>query len=417
MRMKLRSAGLIAVAFLVGASAALAFTAPLGGDYPGGTCNGTCDFAGPPIEALVHGDISRFFDVQPLMGSFSLLLRAPFAAVASVLDGGTLWEYRLGAFPCLLALALLAGWLWQLMGRRRQPLVARAAVVALCLASPMTFKTLYWGHPEELLGAALCVGALILATRGRSFAAGLLLGLAIATKQWAVLALLPILLSARQDRLRLTVVAAVAAVVFIGPMFASDPGHFLHTQTAAAATQGNRGMTPTNIWWPYAHVISRHPTGDGHVALGYGLSTRLNDLTHPLVVLGAIALPLLYWRRRADRRPEDALALLALIFLLRCVLDPLTFSYHHAPFLIALVAYEGVRRRGLPVLGILAAVMLWLTASVVAPGGDPYLLNRFYVAWTLPLAGYLVLTLFFPAQASWLDRRLRLARPLDAATA
>jgi hypothetical protein len=415
--MRLRIWGLLAAAFLVAASALLAFTAPLGGDYPAGACPGTCDFAGPPIDALIHGDISRFFDLQPLMGSFSLLLRAPFAGIASAFDGGILWEYRLGAFPCILALALLAAWLWQLMARRGQSLVARAAVVALILASPMTFKSLFWGHPEELLGAAMCVASLILAARGRSLAAGILLGLAIATKQWAVLAFLPILLAARQDRLRLTVSAALAAAVFIGPMVLSDPGRFWDTQTAAAATQGNRGVTPTNIWWPYVHVISRQATGNGHVALAYALPTGLNDISHPLVVLAAITLPLLFWRRRPDRRPEDALALLALIFLLRCLLDPLTYSYHHAPFLIALVAYEATRRRGLPMLGILAAVMLWLTASVVAPGGDPYLLNRFYVAWALPFAGYLALTLYFPTLAGRLDRRLRLGRPLDAATA
>jgi hypothetical protein len=61
--------------------------------------------------------------------------------------------------------------------------------------------------------------------------------------------------------------------------------------------------------------------------------------------------------------------------------------------------------------------MLWLTASVVAPGGDPYFLNRFYVAWALPFAGYLALTLYFPSAAGRLDRRLRLGRPLDPATA
>jgi hypothetical protein len=415
--MRLRIWGLLAGAFLVAASAALAFTAPLGGDYPAGPCSGTCDFAGPPIEALFHGDISRFFDVQPLMGTFSLLLRAPFAGIASAFDGGILWEYRLGAFPCVLALALLAAWLWQLMERRGQSLIARAAVVVVVLASPMTFKSLFWGHPEELLGAAMCVASLILAARGRSLAAGILLGLAIATKQWAALAFLPILLATRQDRLRLTVSAALAAAIFIGPVVVSDPGHYFETQNAAAAAQGNRGITPTNIWWPYAHVISRQATGNGHVALGYALPTGLNNLAHPLVVLAALALALLYWWRRQDRQPEDALALLALIFLLRCLLDPLTYSYHHAPFLIALVAYEATRRRGLPVLGILAAVMLWLTASVVAPGGDPYFLNRFYVAWALPFAGYLALTLYFPAAASRLDRRLRLGRPLDPATA
>jgi glycosyl transferase family 87 len=415
--MRLRIAQVGGVLGLVAASVALAFTAPLGPDYVGGPCDGVCDFAGPPITALLHGHLSQFVDTQGMMGPFSLLLRAPLAALASALHGGILWEYRVGALPCLLALALLAGWLWQMMARRGQSVVARLFVVGLCLASPMTFKALSWGHPEELLAAAMCVGAVILATRGRSLSAGLLLGLAVATKQWALLAVLPVLLAATEDRIRMLVVAGLAAAVFVGPVLIADPGHFFTTQAAISEPQADRGITPTNVWWPYAHVIHADVAGGGSVDLSYGLSPALNKLAHPLVLVIAIVLPLLYWWRRPDRRPEDALALLALIFLLRCMLDPLTYSYHHAPFLIALVAYEAIVRRGIPVLAIVAGAALWLTGSVIAPTGDPDLLNRFYILWTLPFAVYLVLTLFFPAQATSLDRRLRLARPLDAATA
>jgi hypothetical protein len=415
--MRLRLAQLGGVVLLVAASVALAFTAPLGPDYVGGPCDGVCDFAGPPITALLHGHFAQFVDSQGMMGPVSLLLRAPLAAIASAFDGGILWEYRLGALPCLLALAWLAGWLWQLMARRGQSVIARLFVVGICLASPMTFKALSWGHPEELLAAAMCVGAVILAIRGRSLSAGLLLGLAIATKQWALLAVLPVLLAATQHRIRIAVVAGLAAAVFIGPILIADPGQFFKTQAAISEPQANRGITPTNVWWPWAGVIHADVTGHASVDLTYGLPSALNKLAHPLVLVLAIALPVLFWRRRPDRRPEDALALLALILLLRCMLDPLTYSYHHAPFLIALVAFEAIRRRGVPVLAILASGALWLTGSVIAPTGDPHLLNRFYILWTLPLAAYLVLTLFFPARATSLDRRLRLARPLDAATA
>ena len=57
-------------------------------------------------------------------------------------------------------MAALGAWLWQLMGRRGQPLIARVAVLALCLVNPMTYRALYWGHPEELLCAAMVVAAL-----------------------------------------------------------------------------------------------------------------------------------------------------------------------------------------------------------------------------------------------------------------
>lgn len=401
------------VAFIVAASAVLAFNAPLGGDYPGGPCEGTCDYAGPSIDALIHGHISSFFADQPLMGSFSLLLRAPFAGIATAFDGGILWEYRLGAFPCLLAVALLGGWLWRLMAARGQSVLARVAVLAICLVSPMTFKALFWGHPEELLGAALCVGAVILATRGRITLAGLLLGLAIATKQWAILAILPALLAAGKERVRLCAFAAVSAGLLLLPMAIGDLGRFWANNHGVAG-KPSIGLTPTNIWWPYGHEAASDVVRNGNAASAHALDATLGAISHPLIIVIAVALPLIFWRVRPDRRPEDALLLLALIFLLRCMLDPLTYSYHHAPFLIALVGYEGLRRRGLPVLAIFSAVALWLTAYVIAPSADPNVLNRFYIAWTLPLAAYMVLSLYFPEKAQRLDRRLRLNRPVGA---
>src|SRR3954454_15808470 len=57
-------------------------TAPLGLDYPGSAL--TANRAGAPIRALVDGDIERFFATQPAIGSVSVVVRAPFAALARV---------------------------------------------------------------------------------------------------------------------------------------------------------------------------------------------------------------------------------------------------------------------------------------------------------------------------------------------
>ena len=67
---------------------------------------------------------------------------------------------------------------------------------ALCLVNPLTWEAIRLGHPEELLGGALCVGAVLAALRGRTLPAAVLLGLALATKQWAVIAVLPVLAAA-----------------------------------------------------------------------------------------------------------------------------------------------------------------------------------------------------------------------------
>ena len=51
----------------------------------------------PAIQALADGSISRFIDLHPVIGSFSLLLRAPIAALSDILGGDHLLAYRLGA--------------------------------------------------------------------------------------------------------------------------------------------------------------------------------------------------------------------------------------------------------------------------------------------------------------------------------
>jgi hypothetical protein len=93
------------------------------------------------------------------------------------------------------------------------------------------------------------------------------------------------------------------------------------------------------------------------------------------------------WRREPGI--EAALALAALIFLLRCLLDPYTFSYHHWPFLLSLAAYETIGRRRLPLLAMLAGGLLWYMSYHLSASGHPDPLLHFYLAWTLPLAAAL----------------------------
>ena len=101
------------------------------------------------------------------------------------------------ALPCLLAAAALGVWLVAQMRRRTGPArsLARAVALGVCVANPLTLRALELGHPEELLGGALCVAAVLLAARERPLWAGLALGLAIANKEWALLAVGPVLLA------------------------------------------------------------------------------------------------------------------------------------------------------------------------------------------------------------------------------
>jgi hypothetical protein len=243
----------------------------------------------------------------------------------------------------------------------------------------------------------LCACAVLLASRGKPLLAGLTLGLAIATKQWALLAILPVLVVCERDRLRLLAVAAGVAALFIVPMLIGDPGLFLSQNLQAGlALSGahTAGVTPTNIWFAYGKEVATVIGSGG--GTGYAIPAALSAITHPLALAAGLALPLLFWRRFPRPTAADALMLLALVFLMRCLLDPLTVSYHHVPFFVAIAASEGLRRRGLPVVTVLSAAALWAIAHWVAPTQNAVLLNAIYLAWALPVVGYLAFRCFLP---------------------
>jgi hypothetical protein len=255
----------------------------------------------------------------------------------------------------------------------------------------MAFKALHWGHPEEFVGASLAVAAVLLAAQGRGALAGVTLGLAVATKQWALLAALPVLMLAAEQWRRVLVIAVGVSAVLVIPMLAGDPSRFI-SQNFHAGVAG-AGVTQTNLWWPFHYQSGLDATTGAGM---YSIPAWMGSLAHPLVLGLGLGLPLVYWRRRHERHPYDAIQLLALLFLLRCLLDPLTISYHHLPFVIALAVYEGLRRRGLPIVSLCSALALWFVAQVVAPTGNLDALNLAYLAWALPTAGYLAVQCFAP---------------------
>jgi hypothetical protein len=408
----------LGIAIAVLAAALVAISSPSGMDYLAPSCvNSVCDDAGPSIEALSRGDLSRFFAEQPPMGSFSLLLRTPPAIVAHVAGGEDLAVYQAGVFVCVLAAGLLAVFLATSMMRRRLPWTVWGLVAAALVVNPLTFQAAYWGHPEEVLAAVLVVAAVIAGGRGHWLIGGLMFGAALATKQWAALALVPALIAAPAGtRVRFAVTAVALAVALTLPMLAADPERFQAAQEmVSSASSYTNTVTASNLWWSFASEST--DTGvDGFGQLTtitqYSLPDGIGRVLHMGVIVVALVASLLYARRRGRGNPDDVLQLIALIFLARCVLDPLTFSYHHAPFLIALISFEALRRR-VPVMSAFAIGALLLMNEVIVPLGEPAVINAFYLAWTLPLGAAMALSLFAPqrlAGLSWTPR----ARPSGA---
>ncbi|HTD58017.1 MAG TPA: glycosyltransferase 87 family protein, partial [Solirubrobacteraceae bacterium] len=174
--------------------------------------------ARPAFDALVHGHAVEFLRLVPAYGG-SLVERAPFALIPSLWGGGQLAVYRMVSLPCLLAAAALAVWLLGRMRTEGRPGLARSVVLGLCVANPLTLSALELGHPEELLGACMCVAAVLLASRDRPLLAAVLLGLAIANKEWALLAIGPVLLALpKKRRLPCLALAGLLATTVLLPL-------------------------------------------------------------------------------------------------------------------------------------------------------------------------------------------------------
>jgi hypothetical protein len=305
------------------------------------------------------------------------------------------------------AVAILALVLADRMLRDGRSRGACLLVIALAAANPVSIRALVIGHPEELLCAALAIGAVLAAARERTLPAAVLLGLAIASKAWAVLAIGPVLLALPGRRLpALAIAGAVCALIMAPLMLAVPAGTLAH---GASHTGGI--FNPWQVWWPLGDVTNVGVGGTFHAG-ARAAPHWLQPLTHPLIALLGVPLSLLYRRgNRAtpDRPPgERVLGLLALLLLLRCVLDPWNTDYYELPFLLALLAWEALCRPSRPpVLALVATLMTWVT-FVSLREADPNLLCAAMLAWSLPLAAWLARELFAPGLA--LPRRERAAR-------
>ena len=356
--------------------------------------------AEPAFDALRAGHLDSFLAHAPAYGG-SLILRAPFVLASHLLGGGGLAAFRAAALPCVLAGLVLGLYLW---GRVRG---RGGAYLALGLAAfnPITLRALEIGHPEELLGAVFCAGAVLCALEDRASWAGALLGLALANKAWAVIAIGPTLLALEHGRVRAMLVAAGVAGVVLAPLFLHGGG------AVGAAAQGSTStgpiFQPWQIWWflgSHGQVVMGNlgPHVDYRTAPGW-----ISSLSHPAIAVMGTPLTPALWRLRRPR--ADALGLLALLFLLRCALDPWDIVYYQLPFVMALLVWE-VRARGVaPVLTLTTTLAIWVTFDTTTNHVSPDAQALLYLAWALPLAAGIGLRVFAPA------RFAALAEPANAA--
>lgn len=358
--------------------------------------------AEPSLQALREGDVAGFLQAAPAYGG-SLVLRAPFALLPELWGGGDHALFRMVALPCLLAGAVLALVLFargRALGRSSGTCWIVLLLVAAC---PMSLKAVEIGHPEELLGAALCVGAALAAGDRRHVLAGVLLGLAVANKPWAVFAVLPVLAILPAGRVKLLAVAGAVAGAVMLPLVLEGTSAQM---TGAVARDAGTIFQPWQVWW-FLGDTGQVVVGNFGVKPGYRVPPEwLTGIAHPLLLAVPLAVSALLYPRVRRRAWHEGLLLLAFAFLLRCVLDTWNISYYSVPFLLSLAAWELHASRRPPVLSLAAALLTWITLVSVPNMAAPDVESLAYLAWSVPLALLLGTRLLWP-------EKVRAAWPLD----
>lgn len=377
--------GLVAIA-----SVWLLSTVTASGDWTGDSW--------PAVNALGQGHLSDYLSSKAMMGTFATVVQTPFAAAAG---GDGLHTYRWAALPCLLAAGFLGLYLAAVAGRRGASRPTQALIAALCLLNPLSREALMSGHPEEILTAALAVGAVATASEGHNRRTAVLLGLAIASKQWAVIAILPVLLALPARKLAVGLGAAGVVATLMLPSVVAAPGAF--SEVSHNAAQTGRVVTPWSVWYPLATTRTQEvdlgtSTLTAEVA---DAPTLVGSFSHPLIVLLAFALPLAmaFRRGRLVLPGAEAMALLALLALLRCALDPVDNLYYHAPLLLALIGWDALDPHRLPLRSLAAAAfaLLFWDWSLELPDFSAY--NVVYLS-VIGAAGLAIgATLFRPGPA------------------
>jgi hypothetical protein len=378
----------LAPAALAGGSV-IALRAPGLGDYP--------TDAGPALSAIAHGAIGSFFSHQPAMGAVSLYVRAPFVVLAAALHDSPVGMYRWGDLPCVLSVALIAIWMARVAGRRGMGRLGmgrlgRTVLVAVCLLNPLVNNALYYGHPEELLTASLAVGALLAACERRIVVSAVLTGLAVASKQWALLIVCPTLLVLERERIRAGLIMLAAAAGSTVPMMVGNFAAFRHATSYISTPQP---ITTIFTWlYPFSatgRVQVTNIFGDDRFFIGHTVAGVVGPISHPLIIGLGVFVPLLVWSRQGWHLSAQAMLLsTGLVFVLRCTLDPGAGAYYYFPLLLTLVALDVITSRKLPIAGLAGAAGAFTVLDRFPDYLGTQAANLLFVAATVAAAALLV---------------------------
>lgn len=241
------------------------------------------------------------------------------------------------AIPLLVAVRRTAA---HVVGFVRGRLPAATQIVVTGLG--LLVAAAYYMHIEDALAVALLLFALLAGCNGKRRAAGVMIGIAIATKQWAALGALPLIFSTpARERRSLLLPAIGIPLVLYGVPLAIDPTHAIRALFRA-------GSAP---WL-------------GHAApwISDARATRVVGATEGrLVWLGLAVAVACFARRRPDL--DRLLAAQAVIFGSRLLIESVVYSYYLLPVIVFVVLLEVAQRRSVlrtTIAGTAAMAWYWV---------------------------------------------------------
>jgi hypothetical protein len=265
--------------------------------------------------------------------------------------------------------------------RARRPWAQQWLVLVLCMINPVSARAIALGHPEEILGGVLVAGGVLAAIGGRMGTMTVSLALALLTKQWALFGLVPAAIVVGWQRLKRPVAIGGLICLVVGvPVLVANFGTLWDANIGQLDIK-NEHVQPASIWWPFTEA-AYIPGREGF----HAMPDFLRFGARPLIVGIGVLLPFVFARRVRESPAARVLPLLALVLLLRCVLDPVNNGYYQVPFFLALVAADAVTGRILPTLVAAAGLEV---ITVVARHRGPALICAVYLAWALPFVVYL----------------------------
>jgi len=295
----------------------------------------------PPLWPLISGGLSALTGI-----GHAVPFPTQHALGANCTNGYTKmyhWALNSSALSATLRLgyaswiALLAGFVAVLRaaGRGRSRWEAFGAVF-LALVPVVWMPLLFEYHPQDLVAVGLGLGGTACALRGRWVWAGVLVGLALTSQQFAFLILVPLVIVAPgRDRWRMLIASALSVLLVSVPFVAATSGRAIHSVLTGTGDSDTRGGT---VLWK----LLAHPSPFG------------GTQTAPLIFISrvapiVVAIALAWWalRRLGPRvlEPVPLLSLLATSLSMRLVFEQDLYGYKFLALAVLLVTLDIVRGR------------------------------------------------------------------------